>query len=236
MRITHSKFLILKRQASRFKRSSGISHSTALDHIAKEEGFDNWSLLARCVVMPTLKLNSVTLFGCISPKHSSGESKYWSVNIPSIHPEKHYQSMKWMPYRMTAIGGKLDGINERLATARRAIEFMDSTNLVVSQAWTSLIRGLNPKGFDHTCVWRDTDKNIIITTEPYWGVKEKVTALEDWCKKSQWDYVSAPNDCGIWNPCKKDCPAGCMQHTKLFILAPKKKGGNVNKVLQTLLV
>lgn len=135
-----------------------------------------------------------------------------------------------MPYKMNIRGSKTS-ISERIATVRRAIDFMDMTGLKTSRAWTSMIRGIEVVGFDHTCVWRDNQKRLIVTTEPYNGNREKILQLGEWCKRNEWQMARSSKNIGIWNPCTETCKDDCTSHTNLFILAPQKNRGNVKKIL-----
>lgn len=43
--LTRAKIGILKRAATRYKKQKGLTHSEALDAVAKEYGYNNWALL-----------------------------------------------------------------------------------------------------------------------------------------------------------------------------------------------
>lgn len=43
--LTRQKIGLLKRAATRYKKEKGLTHSQALDAVAKEFGYNNWALL-----------------------------------------------------------------------------------------------------------------------------------------------------------------------------------------------
>lgn len=234
--ISPSKFEILKRQATRAKKDSGITHSQALDQIAIQQGYSNWSLLAKSVEVSIgfERPYTIQIFCSIPSKFIdsvSNRPNFWVEEIPCLYPPKYYADMRWMPPKLGINGRSTEGVAETIETARRSINFMDSTGLRPSRAWRSIFSGLEPVGLDHTCVWRDELKNIIVTTEPYSGNQEKISKLTDWCNRNEWQMIRAPNNIGIWNPCTSDCKVDCTSHTNMFVMAPKKNGGNVKKVL-----
>ena len=212
--ISPSKFEILKRQATRAKKDSGITHNQALDQIAYQHGYSNWSLLAKAVEanIAIEKPYTILIHCSIPPKFISSQFPkplYWIEEISCLYLPKHYLSMKWMPYKQGINGRDKVGISGILETARRSVNFMDSTGLRPSKAWRSIFGGLEPVGLDHTCVWRDELKNIIVTTEPYSGNQEKISKLIDWCNRNEWQMTRAPKNIGIWNPCTSACKVDC---------------------------
>lgn len=235
--ISSSRIEILRRQASRLKKSAGIEHSQALDQVAVENGFSNWSMLAKAVVSSNhqpkhAKPHKIQFYCSILRSPENKEPYFWTEEISCLHPEKHYADMNWIRTNIRA--RNRDGISEILATARRAINFMDATGLKTSRAWSSIFRGNTPYGLDHTQVWRDENKQIIVTTEPYFAANEKIEKLSKWCKENEWKMLRAPRKIGIWNCCGIGCDASCSTHTNMFILSPKKNGGDAEKVLSAL--
>lgn len=236
--ISPSKFEILKRQATRAKKSSGTSHSQALDQIAIEQGFSNWSLLAKSVDSNAASIKPYTLLiDCfIYGDHDRNiKPSFWTEKIPTLYPEKHYADMGWIRSRLGIRQRSREGFEQSIATSRRAVHFMDATGLKTSRAWTSIFGSNSPYGLDHTQVWRDENKRIVVSTEPYFAAKEKIEKLTQWCKDNEWQLVRAPKNVGIWNCCKEGCNTDCRSHTNMFLMAPKKNGGDVSKILSALI-
>lgn len=236
--ISPSKFAILKRQASRLKQDSAITHSQALDRVAHEQGYANWSLLAKAVGSKVAPIKPYTIrVDCFVAGNPSNNIKpsFWIEEIPALYPAKHYAEMGWIRSRSGIHQKRREGAEQSLATSRRAIHFMDATGLRTSRAWTSIFGDRPVYGFDHTSVWRDANKRVVITTEPYFAASEKIEKLTQWCKDNDWQFVRAPKHVGIWNCCLGTCHADCESHTNMFILAPKKNGGDVRKVLSALI-
>lgn len=244
--ITFARFESLKRQATRLQRARpDLSRSEALDQVARSEGFRNWSLLAQARFPGNEKIQRVltpkpheVIVRCIVRSHEPGVRPiWWDEKVPANHSKQYYQKFKWVPEHFEIIGRNEASVRERLAVIRRAIEFMDSTELKPSKAWTRLLprsyRSRNPEGLDHTAVWRDEKKRYVITTEPYIG-RDAVGEIEGWCEAHGWRVAVAPKGCGIWNPCHIDCPTGCTGHTQLIVLSPEKNGVDPKDVVAAL--
>lgn len=235
--ISKGRFVSLKRTATRMKRADGISHSEALDRVAYGEGFGNWSQLARHIdvadrseALTAHKPYSLRISGFVRGA-SPEESIFWHENIEAMNPQSWYSKFKWIPQQWDAVGQTEGKVRERIATARRAVNFMDATGLRPSSAHTRVFGSYeDQKGFDHTCVWLDQENRYVVTTEPYIGDPEKLSKLVEWCQTNQWELAFLPNEIGIWNPCQPSCKPDCNVHTRLAILAPPKKGGNVQAI------
>ena len=143
--------------------------------------------------------------------------------------------MGWIGARSGISQKNREGVAESLATSRRAIHFMDTTGLKTSRAWASIFGESPAYGFDHTQVWRDKNKQIVITTEPYFSDKDKFEKITKWCTENEWQLVRAPKNVGIWNCCDDECPADCRSHTNMLLITPKKNGCDISKVLSTLI-
>lgn len=245
--ITTAQFELLKRQAARMQRENpALSHSKALDLIARREGFDNWSLLARArstdlgSIQPVLvvaKLYEVIMRGIVRSQERGVPPKWWDEKVPANHPKQHYQKFQWIRKNFEAIGPSESSAYAGLDVMRRAVEFMDATELTPSNAWSRIFRGpyrhRNPEGFDHTSVWRDAEKRYVITTEPYIG-QDAVAEIQGWCEAYGWRIAVAPKGLGIWNPCCTDCSVDCGAHTQLIVLSPEKNGGDPERVVAAL--
>ena len=127
-------------------------------------------------------------------------------------------------------------MRERIATAKRAIGFMDATGLRPSRAFTRVFGSSKvlPQGFDHACVWRDDANRYVVTSEPYIGAG-RADAISAWGSSREWNSTVLPNGRGIWNPCREDCEAACKGHTQMVIMAPVKNGGDLQTIVDTLL-
>lgn len=244
--VSTARFEALKRQAKRFVRNrQNLTHSQALDELARAEGFGNWSLLAKGVEhgpssittenAPVAQNHTVRLLAYIA---SSDPTVRWSheEQVATRYPSSRYESFRWIEKRFTYSSSRDDrpGLLAGLAKAKRAISFMDRTGLKPSRAWRSVFRSpLIPPGFDHTCVWRDEMKRIIITTEPYFGADRDVGASAA-CDKLGWPWVRLPKRTGIWFPCRESCPAECSGHTIMYVTAPAKNGGDPKAIAAAL--
>ena len=250
--VSKARFEALKRQAKRLVRSrSSLSHSQALDELARAEGFDNWSLLARRVdgndaaparSAPNVTRSSTsgghvfTLSGCILTVDPKGR---WQTEerVEAKYPSSRYEKVAGVPKRFFYRGarGEQRSILSRIAKAKRLISFMDRTSLRASRAWTSMLGRDHrlPAGFDHTYVWRDDQDRFILTTEPYIGADQDMRVGES-CRAFGWKWLALPKGQGIWNPCGGGCPVDCTKHTRMYLIAPPKRGGDLAAITRTL--
>jgi len=239
-RITRSKFDNLKRRAARLKRSAGLTHAQALDHVAKEEGFENWSLLAPAVepvaapvpaaapANPAVaKPHHVRLSGFVRSRPGEAGDVFHEY-VPSLHPAKHYAKLgRGRPYWQEFVGRAEGGLRDSIATTRRGIEFMDATGLRRSEAWIRVFgHGAIPDGFDHTSVWMDARGLYLVATEPYIG-SDKGARARAWCEAKGWRAAQLPRGFGIWNPCRNDCAPDCGAHTTMILMVPPKRGADL---------
>lgn len=113
------------------------------------------------------------------------------------------------------------GAIQQHARNQRVVNFMDATGIVPSSAWSSIFtQETHLFDWDHTLVWRQPGIGYIVTTEPYqWTAKP----VEDWEPPKGWRMARVPNF-GMWNP----------PDTKLLIMAPPKRGGDVDAVVESL--
>lgn len=232
----------LKRQARRVKRSENISQSEALDRLALEEGFANWSLLSRAiqkpnlamqksgavVVIPTVKLHSVILSGSIRNRADKDSPPIFHEYLDTRYPASRYVKCSWVP-RGWFSSGREPAVREEIVTAIRAIQFMDATGLRPSNAHARVYGRSMPVGFDHTKVWLDAENNYVVTTEPYFS-DAKYKKAKAWCEANEWSCAPVQRDIGIWNPCRGGCDSDCASHTGMLIVAPPKRGGDVSAV------
>lgn len=232
-RITISQFKALKRQAKRLKRSTaGLSHSKALDQVAHENGFANWSLLAKAVQAPQTPAvqrlpHEVRLSGWLKPARGTPTDVFHEY-VPSKHPAKHYSGLRAGPYWQDFVGKEERDVRPAIAKVRRGIAFMDAADLRPSKAWTRVFgHGARLDGFDHTFVWMDVQGCYLVTTEPYIG-SGKADAVLAWARKHGWRSELLPRGKGVWNPCTKECAPTCASHTQMIVLAPPKRAADLN--------
>jgi|GEM_PF-3548696 len=238
-RITPAIFENLKRVAARVKReTAGMTHSEALDRVAQSEGYRNWSLLSQAREAidslnggPAItKPFEVRLSGFSTNRHDS-DFDIFHEYVPTVHPANYYSKLRTGPHWQDFVGANERGVRERIATIRRAIQFMDATGLRFSTAYRILFKtSIRPQGFDHTKVWIDDQRRYIVTTEPYTGAGSIELALK-WCNERAWDAIRLPRGLGIWNPCQPSCSARCTQHTEMIVMSPGKKGGDLMSVV-----
>jgi hypothetical protein len=238
----------LKRKAKRLERERPeLTHSQALDLIAQQEGYENWSLLARDVEQSTdarrvterypyaLHLRGIALDTKIE----------LTTRLRSKHPAAHYGKM-WINWKIqggrgqskheaTAVmtdRGELN-LRYRLALAQRMVSFMDATDLRASQDFRGVFGSrIVPGPFDHQLIWKDAGKRYILTVEPYVSAGKPV---QDWCASQGWSYEVLPKGFGIWNPCDASCSPTCIGHTQLIVVAPKRRGGDLQATVRAIL-
>lgn len=243
--ISPARFSALKRQAKRVSRATPrLTHAQALDQVARDTGFLNWSRLAQAVNLrlPTKdvwkgsnasssKSHCITLFGQVFHTDVS-RRKYWQEEVATSHPKERYRGCRRLPIDLTFRGRDEDGVKKEIATAKRTIAFMDSADLRPSRAWVSLFKQLTiPTGFDHTIVWRTADSSYVVTTEPYPNTGN-LPLITEWCNTMGWKFMILPRHLGLWNPCRVDCPADCKAHTHTVIMTPSKRGSDISAVVR----
>lgn len=233
----------LKRQAKRIKRSENISQSEALNRLALEEGFANWSLLSQAIkepnlamqkggiavaAIPAVKPHSVILSGFIRNREDKDPPRIFHEYLDTRYPGSRYAKCNLVP-RGWCSSGRESAVMEEMATAIRAIQFMDATGLRPSNAHARVYGRALTVGFDHTQIWLDAENNYIITTEPYFS-DAKYEEAKAWCKENRWSCAPVQRDIGIWNPCREGCDSGCASHTGMLVVAPPKRGGDASAV------
>lgn len=242
--ITPTQFENLKREAKRRKRASAsLSHSAALDEIALEHGYANWSLLAKSInAEPTTIVDSrpvaliprdhvVRVSGWV---RSSGSERwadqFWHHYLPTKHPASYYTKCRRIPENWDVVKRSAESVVEGLKSVQRVLAFMDATDLRPSTAFNSLFPSdIRHVGLDHFCVWRDSSNRYVVSNEPY-GPSAKVEATKRWCEVNGWTYREMPRDVGMHNPCTANCSEGCYEHTVLILMSPPKRGGDLVNV------
>ena len=241
----------LKRKAKRLERERPeLTHSQALDLIAQQEGYENWSLLARDVEPSigarrvgeqypyTLHLYGIALDSKIE----------LTTRLSSKHPAAHYEKQKWINWSLQRGRGQSEreatavmtdpgepNLRHRLAVAQRMVSFMDATDLRASRATRAVYGSYSiPGPFDHDCLWKDSAGRYIVTAELYmrWGHPDELRSL---CDSNEWQYELLPRGYGIWLPCDASCSPECDSHTRMFVIAPKSRGGDLQATVRAIL-
>ncbi len=102
---------------------------------------------------------------------------------------------------------------------------MDVTGFPADASWGRRFRcgkGL-PSYADHTLVWRDMDKQFLVTTEPYgpWSEAEICSRTPE-----GWRALKMPPGFGMWRPC---LPNGTAD-TEFVRLSPRKNGADLDAI------
>jgi hypothetical protein len=135
--------------------------------------------------------------------------------FPVRFNRSRYQRCLWIPpdLRDPLRCDDADEAGLALARIRRVIHFMDVTELQPTTHYSRLVRkapGLPPYA-DHTLLWQDPGKRLLVTTEPY-GMPRDVTAA------SGWRTLALPPGYGLWTA---PTPEGHAQ-TEFIWLSPVK--------------
>lgn len=227
--ITHLKRLATKRK----KAISGLTHSSALDQLAIEAGFRNWSLLIKATGPGPIMSNRATITRAFEVRVSGWVMNmdspsrrikhFWHTYIPTRYEAKHYRSFKRIPENWDVRGSTIENTIVRMERLRMNVAFMDATELLPSKAYVSLFpdHRSDPR-LDHFCVWRTTDGNYVVSNEPYRG-SDKREGTKRWCEANGWTWVELPKGIGMHNTCSTSCPDSCTVHTALILIGPPKR-------------
>lgn len=240
--ISQQRFEALKRQTTRLMRARpGLTRAMALDEIANRENYPNWSILAKAVDTSSehssprhdFRRHQIVLMARLlrAPSGLSAVSQ-WKEAVATEHPARRYEKFMWIPERWVFISPDSNDLQHKLATAKRAIAFMDATGLRPSRRQWTIERQFGRALPDHMCTWQDDARRVLVTTEPYIGAPEAVPSIAAWCQQHDWHWQVLPAGCGIWNPCLEKCPQGCKRHTQMIILSPAKLGADIQTVKQ----
>lgn len=239
----------LKRAAKKLKRDKGLDKlSQAQDIIAGDNGFKNWSLLVKASNTFSLSAkSSAPVFDPGSLRHFSvrvtavvrdapgPSTRFWHQELPTKYKAAHYEKFRRIPQYWSVTRRDVDSAMYGISLVQREIAFMDATNLIPSRAFSSIfpIHG-HGAGLDHFCVWRDQNKGIVVSNEPY-APSDKVAQCKEWCDKNGWAYQVLPRTIGMHNCCMPECKDDCGSHTMLILMSPPKNGGDVGAVAKALL-
>lgn len=232
----------LKRTATKRKRATpGLTHSEALDQLAIEHGYSNWSLLAKAAqtaapstARPAIPRNfKVRVSGWVIPERLVAQS--WHIDMPTRYPEKHYRSFRRIPEYWDVKRSSFENTLTAMEQLRMNVAFMDATELLPSKAFVSLFPDFGRgAGLDHQCVWRTADGKYIVSNEPYRGSTNR-EATKRWCEANGWTYRELPKSIGMHNTCSANCSDDCTSHTALVLMSPMKKGADVNVIADRLI-
>lgn len=241
----------LKRRAKRLERERReLTRSQALDLVAQQEGYKNWSLLARDVEQSAgpkriSERYPYTLHLCGIALDTKTEL---TTRLRSKHPATHYGKQKGVYWELQARRSQskheatlvmMDrgerNLRNRLAIAQRMVSFMDATDLRASRADMAVYGASSaPGSFDHALLWIDAAGRYIVTAEPNmrWGRPDELRSL---CDSNELQYELLPKGYGIEYPCDTSCPPECVSHTRMFVITPKRRGGDLQATVRAIL-
>jgi hypothetical protein len=219
----------LKRAAKKVKRETGMSHTQALEHVARAGGFQNFIHASRNIGdLPNPPRFAVTI------------SQYWFDRKAETRGTERLVVELSQP--LTALvrphnlkgylgGAQLQG-DDRLhgydkgedqdharnlaCRLARALQFMDATGLKPSTGkrfypksdWHN-----RPPGVDHDHGWYDPEtKTHLFTDEPYGFGDETKSERDLWCERHQFDIIQA------------DRPSVYGYGTEMYLIAKRGTG------------
>ncbi|MBC3873483.1 hypothetical protein [Undibacterium flavidum] len=242
---TPQQIAYLKRLANKQKKASpGLKHASALDQLAIEAGFLNWSLLKKAsgsnsTINPSLTISrdfKVRISGWVLNQEVGGNrvKEFWHTHIPTRYEAKHYESCKRIPEYWDVRGFSVENTIHRMEQLRMNIAFMDATELLPSKAYASLFPDYRSDArLDHYCVWRTTDNKYVVSNEPYSG-SDKYDGTKNWCETNGWTWIELPKGIGMHNTCSMNCPDNCTTHTALILMSPPKRGTDLKRLAELL--
>ena len=241
----------LKRRAKRLEHERPeLTHSQALDLVAQREGYENWSLLARDVEqsagtrrVPERYPYTLHLYGI-----ALDTKRELTTRLRSKHPASHYGNQHGIYWELQGGRGPSKheatllmkdrgerNLRDRLAIAQRIVSFMDATDLRASRATQAVYGAFSaPGSFDHALLWKDAAGRYIVTAEPNmrWGHPDELRSL---CDSNEWQYELLPKGYGIEYPCDTSCTPECVSHTRMFVITPKRRGGDLQATVRAIL-
>lgn len=242
LHVSQQRFEALKRQATRLMRAQpGLTRARALDEVANQEHHSNWSLLAKAVEASSesssprrfFRQHQIILMAHLlrTPSGPSTISQ-WQEAVVTAYPARRYEKFIWIPERWVFESPDPNDLQHRLATAKRAIAFMDATGLRPSRRQWPIERLFGRDLPDHMCIWQDDARRTLVTAEPYISDPGAISSVAAWCQQQDWQWQALPAGCGIWYPCVEKCPQGCNRHTQMLILAPTERGADIQAIKQ----
>jgi hypothetical protein len=240
--ITSIQLQNLRREAKKRSRASeNLSHWAALDQIATEHGYANWSLFAKAVnalskastpsIPSIIREHTIRVSGWVRSKDLVRRIEhFWHHYLPAKYPAAHYAKFKRIPDNWDVVRDSTESAVVGIEAVQRAIAFMDATDLRTSTALRSLFRETSDTvGLDHFCVWRDHENRYVISNEPYRASDKRLVAKK-WCESNGWTYREMPQSIGMHNPCTENCNEDCGAHTALILMSPQKKGADLTAI------
>lgn len=229
----------LKRAAKKVKRETGMSHTQALDHVARTGGFQNFIHASRNIGDPPLAQRfpvTISQYWLDRKTKTRGtESLIVELSQPlpalvRIHHLKGYLGGAQLQddNRLHGYDKGEDQDHARNLACRlaRALQFMDATGLKPSTGkrfypksdWHN-----RPPGVDHDRGWYDPEtKSHLFTDEPYGVGDETKTERDLWCERHGFDIVQANR------------PSVYGYGTDLYLIAKRGTGLDLRSVVAKL--
>ena len=197
----------IKRAAIKLKRRTGMTHSQALNQVAREAGHaDFFNASQAYLALPALALHSVTIFEFWSDRSTrtrGNESRTFLLDtaLTALVKKHHltgYLGGAKLSSENTIIGY---GNSESRAQARaeicrmaRTLQFMAATGLKPSRGsrcYPKGDHGNRPPGADHDQGWyHPATRSYVLTEEPYPGrYSSHTNEREAWASKHRWNTV-----------------------------------------------
>ncbi len=232
----------LKRAATRLKRVTGLSHSAALEQVAREAGFPDYHSAAAKLAKPAATLRKqypVTIIEAWRdrPNNKHGkESRTFLIDVPletlvKPHHLKGYLSGCTLGEDSTIIGyghkESPDQARFEICRVARALQFMAATGLTPTRSQRCYPKGRwdnRPPGADHDNAWYDPKtRSYVLTEEPYPGrMKSYSGERASWALNHGWRTVRVR-----WE--------SIYGHgTELYLSAPASGGVNLSALARRL--
>lgn len=232
----------LKRAALRLKRATGISHSAALEQVARDAGYPDYHAAAARLGRPAAPHREqypITISEAwrdrTARRHGTESRTFlFDMSLETLirpHYLKGYLSGCTLGGAGTIIGY---GDNESRDQARfeicrvaRALQFMAATGLKPTHSQRRYPKGKwdnRPPGADHDNGWYDPKtRSYVLTEEPYPGrVKSYAGERASWALKHGWRTIRVR-----WG--------SIYGHgTELYLSAPAKGGVNISALARRL--
>jgi hypothetical protein len=232
----------LKRAATRLKRSTGMSHSAALEQVAREAGFSDYHSAAANLAEPAAtrrKQYPVTIIEAWRDRPSKMHGKEARTFLLDVSLEmllKPHHLKGYLSGCTLGEEGAITGFgrNESRDLARfevcrvaRALQFIAATGLKPTHSQRCYPKGRwdnRPPGADHDNAWYDPKtRSYVLTEEPYPGrVESYAGERAAWALKHGWRTVRVR-----WG--------SIYGHgTELYLSAPAKGSVNISALARRL--
>ena len=198
----------LKRAATRLKRETGITHSAALEQVARDAGFPDFHTAAASYSGPApvrgqYPITLVEAWRDRDRGERGQESRTFLFDVPleqlvKPHHIKGYLSGCTIGPNGTLIGyghnDSLDQARFEICRVARALQFMAATGLIPTRSQRCFPKGKwdnRPPGADHDHAWYDPkSRSYVLSEEPYPGrVISHTKERAAWALKHGWRTV-----------------------------------------------